>query len=550
MPDQDQMSMADFAKVIKTKYPDYANVPDDELARRMIAKYPVYKSRIKEAQAPPQKPPPTYAEAKTPAERKAALAGTPAVEDMTNLAKGAARGAVSTVQTLASPIRKAFGMQPATKPAEETTTAGKIGRIGEQAAEFAITGNLAKDAAALVNIPKAAAKASAMVKLVSRYGRSAVESALQAAGAFGTAKLQGDAHPGRAAAVGAAGPVVGEVAEATAPALKTGATRGLEKLFGGHTAATTPALEKDLSKAVPLALEKGLPTSWRAWSRAATAGRRGAGEQLEKALAGSAGDELLPKKPVLDAVDDLLLRKGTHFVPPAGFKPGPGAITALRGAKAIVYNKAMRNVVKEIHKTLDEYPGDYLQARQMVNLKQMWDEVVFPVGESKQLAVPLADRLRKADRLTKMTASNAVRTLLDGTPTLGEIDATVSRHIKLDQVIKKAARVANTSVLTKSAQAVGTAVGTAVGGWVDGWVGAFAGGVTGSATGLILKRAIASPLWRTLPAFTKNSLAEALVSGKADQVRQIVMPLLTRTAAGHQTSSSSISASKTTSASP
>lgn len=47
----DQMTRAEFAASIKAKYPAYAQVPDDELATRMLEKYPVYQSQIK-ADAP------------------------------------------------------------------------------------------------------------------------------------------------------------------------------------------------------------------------------------------------------------------------------------------------------------------------------------------------------------------------------------------------------------------------------------------------------------------------------------------------------------------
>lgn len=46
MPQEQQMSPQDFAKTIKAKYPVYASVPDDELTRRVLAKYPQYQSRV------------------------------------------------------------------------------------------------------------------------------------------------------------------------------------------------------------------------------------------------------------------------------------------------------------------------------------------------------------------------------------------------------------------------------------------------------------------------------------------------------------------------
>ncbi len=47
----DQMTTAEFAQAIKAKYPDYASVPDDVLAAKMLEKYPEYKPQIQEAPA-------------------------------------------------------------------------------------------------------------------------------------------------------------------------------------------------------------------------------------------------------------------------------------------------------------------------------------------------------------------------------------------------------------------------------------------------------------------------------------------------------------------
>lgn len=42
----DQLTAAQFAASIKAKYPDYANVPDDELTTKILAKYPEYRERV------------------------------------------------------------------------------------------------------------------------------------------------------------------------------------------------------------------------------------------------------------------------------------------------------------------------------------------------------------------------------------------------------------------------------------------------------------------------------------------------------------------------
>lgn len=60
MPEQ-LMTPEAFAQSIKAKYPDYAEVPDAELAAKMLEKYPEYRDRVqtvapKDAEAPIAKP--------------------------------------------------------------------------------------------------------------------------------------------------------------------------------------------------------------------------------------------------------------------------------------------------------------------------------------------------------------------------------------------------------------------------------------------------------------------------------------------------------------
>lgn len=51
------MSVDQLAQTIKSKYPDYANVPNDELVSRIVAKYPQYQSAVTQ-QAQPAQPNP------------------------------------------------------------------------------------------------------------------------------------------------------------------------------------------------------------------------------------------------------------------------------------------------------------------------------------------------------------------------------------------------------------------------------------------------------------------------------------------------------------
>ena len=49
-------SPQEFAASIKAKYPQYAEIPDDELVTRVLDKHPVYRDRVSQPQAAPEVP--------------------------------------------------------------------------------------------------------------------------------------------------------------------------------------------------------------------------------------------------------------------------------------------------------------------------------------------------------------------------------------------------------------------------------------------------------------------------------------------------------------
>src|ERR1700685_3275483 len=53
MADQDKLTRKQFASSVKTKYPQYASVPDDQLVDAIVAKYPQYKDSIMDLQMTP-----------------------------------------------------------------------------------------------------------------------------------------------------------------------------------------------------------------------------------------------------------------------------------------------------------------------------------------------------------------------------------------------------------------------------------------------------------------------------------------------------------------
>jgi hypothetical protein len=49
----DKLTLEQFGQKVKAKYPDYANVPDAELAQRVIAKHPEYADSVQQGASGP-----------------------------------------------------------------------------------------------------------------------------------------------------------------------------------------------------------------------------------------------------------------------------------------------------------------------------------------------------------------------------------------------------------------------------------------------------------------------------------------------------------------
>ena len=510
--------------------------------------------------ATPAKKTPTYAEAKTPAERKAALRQTPVGQDLFEGGRSAVRGAVKTVQGFAAPVRRAFGMQPATPPQEETTTAGKVGRGVEQAAEFFVPAGLATEIAKLVKIPAAATRAARFGPLLAKYGRPAVEAALQAVGAGTLAKAQGDPHAGRAAVAAATMPLAGRAIADLAPALGRGAQRGVEKILRSGMSTKkldAPEVPRVVAQAAFDALDLGLKKTWKAWRNITLGDRKATGQALEQLLASPAGSEVIPTQAVHATLDDLLERisKRVNFLDEDGKsltgEPLRRALEALRSGHTtvdvanIVERDMNHPLVAAVHKLKAQLP-DYMYARDLVTLKRQWDAAVFGRSEAGEPVVFLNDRLVAVSKLAANTAANSLRDLFEAAaPSIAEANNLVSRSIKLNQLVKNAARAATGGGTTarRLTQMAGRSVVGGIFGEEYGRGGGFGPNLTGAkggalgfilgASGLrVLDAAMRSPGWKLFPAMSKAALAQAIVDGKTDRALRLIAPLVTRTAAG------------------
>lgn len=443
---------------------------------------------------------------------------------------GAGRGAISTVQGLASPIRKFFGMQPAEPVPEETTTAGKVGRTAEQVGEFLI--------------PEAGAEkvVSALPKMA-RVARAGVKAAVTGAGTGVLAAAQGDEHPGRAAALGATGPVVDLAAPAVWKLLRQGSKASLAKVLGASPTAPE-AVNKAVAKVVPVALDEGLKPTWASWLKARKGAQNLSGKALEDALAGPLGDSVVPLKPVHEALEELKNSAAQHIMrAEETLKGAKGPVSGQVVNKTAVYNKRLLKQIDALQTILKEH-GDVIQARQLVDLKRSWDDFVYKAAEfpnTKKILTSLEAR-------AKSSAANAARAVLDKeTPTLTDLDKAYSLNTRLYELIRKAAkgeevgeaaattgrRVSGALGRKAAVAATGATIGTALGYQQSHSVtGSVVGGLVGGTSARMLQTAMASPAWRTLPAVTKQALADAIANGNAEQARKAITAITAKVAAG------------------
>lgn len=459
------------------------------------------------------------------AEHDASLKGT---EPVLQALEGAGRGAISTVQGLASPIRKAFGMKPATPPEKETTTAGKVGRFAEQTAEF-LTPEGASEALA-TKVPKIA--------------KAATKSVVSGAGSYALAKAQGDEHPVVAGLIGAGGPLVEMTAPAAYKLLRTGAKAGLAKVLGASTVAPE-AVNAAVRKVVPVALDEGLKPTWASWLKQRSGAKTKAGVALKDAMDGPLGSSLVSTKPVIAALDELAdsaarhVMKAEETVAGATGKVPAGDLVS----GTVVYNKRLMKAINDIKTTLKQH-GDVVQARQLVDLKRSWDEFVYKANDfpnTKKILIGLEAKAKHA-------AANAIRGVLDSdVPKIADLDKAYSLSVRLHDLVRKAAvgeevgvatgkaasRVANTFGRKAAVAASGATAGAGLGyERTHSATGAAIGGLIGGASARMLESALSSPAWRTAPAALKNALADAISSGQANKVRKLLTPLLVKIGAG------------------
>jgi len=447
---------------------------------------------------------------------------------------GFGKGVAGTIADLGSLTERVTGLNLPDLPEGDLTprtTGEKVGQFAERTAEFALPGEAVTATRKGMQITAKLVQAG-VTPAKARLIAAGAEGVGQALTAAGISTVHGD-DPETAAIIAGAAPVFGTALTQMAPIIRQGAiTRMARFMERGVRGEITPYRMKEIAQAAQDFIDLPLKRTWRQMAAQTGKIRAGKTETLKTALAGPLGDVPVPKAPVVKALDDLIT-DAQHY------KQVKGGIQAIDPRKDLVH------AVGELQELLGEY-GDTLPARDLHDLKSIWWKKIFPIKEEQPIR-SLGEQLTNAQKEAHLAgAASIMRVLETDAPQIAKLDSAVHHAAILDKYTRRLAVAARTSRLAKPAAAqavgaVGGAVGMAAGSTMGHpWIGAN----IGWATSRMLMGAIESPRWRLIPMATRRSLASALASGKSEQVRKILTPIvLANTAAQDDLVSASSSAS-------
>lgn len=460
-----------------------------------------------------------------------------ALKPLLEAGAGAVRGAVSTVQTLASPIRRAFGMEPATPPPEETTTAGRVGRGLEQIGEFFVpAAAITKGAKGAMVAQRLAAKG--LPKAPAGLIAASTEGAAQGAAAYGLSKTQGADESGArmSAAVSAVAPVAVKAIELGAPAIRAKAVKKLSQVFttGMESKspmlsyaiktgdAATPLVARDVEivrRAASETLDLPIQASWGKWQTMLAKDAAAKGKTLGDALKTKQfGQVPLPKAQILKALDDLENESAKHF-----------AQVSRGGFKYLPYDQPLLKEIGILKETLGQY-HDTITVKNLVDLKRVWDKAVFNLSTAGKVGVGPDVLVSNAMKEAAYTGANAIRDALQaGAPEIAQLNEAVSHAIQLQDLVAKLYKVNPAMTPTKKFAI------TVAGGGLGFAAGSTVGHpymIMGAGSGLarVLERAMESPLWQTASPMLKGKLANAVANGNVETARRLLAPFLSGSA--------------------
>lgn len=465
-----------LAQKVRAKFPGaYDDISDGELEQRVKAKYPGVYDDI-----------PT-----TPAQPVQGLLSKVG-EVAGDVAIGAAKGLGNTVFGLGKVVRDytpigrisdailpgAFDQRP--PEIVPTNTAQKVGYTGEQIGEFFIptgaAGKLGK-----------AAEVGKSIGLTMAQGGSPTEAGVS--GAL-TAVLPG-----------------GGVAKKAAGALQEGAEKGVAQALG----ATTNAAKAEASRLAPEMLKRGVRGSRgamlaKAEQAVATTGPKLAAAVKDAASQGATVSTDVVRGTLQLAADDFLT------------KSPEGAAMIVPGAERIVGR------LKALDRFLEKMGPD-LPVDKATAIKQAWDGIVAKSGLYGAKAS--ASATDAADAWVYREAASTFRRLLNENPSIGALNKEYSFWAGLKDVLSATelrTQAQSGGLLAGIGTATGAASGFASGDSLEGSIGkAIAGGVMFRKATQLMQ----SPWFRTtVSSRLKAGLADALASGRADQIERAAERIL------------------------
>ncbi len=483
------LTPVEFARQIKAKYPDYANVPDEELATRMLEKYPEYRERVGPSAV--STPTPTIGPPPPSMLGRAAETGA-------NLAIGAAKGLGSSVIGAGRLVQMVPGVtravdalygtpgisQEAMRQADVALTpqgtAQTIGKLGEQIAEVAIP------ATKMASLGKA--------------GRLLPAVAEQATLGGTMASVQGG-NPIIGAALGAAAPVVGKVVEALPTKLKEQAAKQVVQALGP----TKERFKAIAQKLTPQILQRGLKGSREALQEKAATTLHDVGTELDAILTQHA-QQPIGIQPVVAALETSKDAFRTTSAAGAVVEFEPRAIKQLTGLQQVLTDLGPTPTVE-----------------QLVAVRRAWDKVVSQAGGFEHRAVgaigvPLKDI---SEAWAKREATGSIRELLaQQVPDLAAINKEWAFWKNLNDVLLQTMKRTQPQgvglgrvVTTGAGAAAGAVAGSSL-----GPVGALSGAAALAKVSDMARSVMQSPAWRLASAQLKDDLANAIVKNDAGKI--------------------------------
>lgn len=505
-----------FAQSIKAKYPDYASVPDAELAAKMLEKYPEYRDRV-------QVPVPMN-QARVNGQDVAVEPGiaSKALGVAGDVATGFAKGAGQTafyagkmmraipgVGTVLNEAAKAVGpagtdpaaaFKQAPDEVQPHGIAQHVGNFIETLAEMAATGKVSPGIASELTkaVSPYLAKAAAIVPRAVEGARGAAQAAMHGENPI-IGGVLGAVLPGSASAVG----------QETAASLRSSAEKNITQALGPTKERFKAIAERRAGEMLDRGVPGALGASRDGLLTTARANVSALGKQIG-AVIGANADKTIPTTPILDAIN-AAKSEFQHVVQGAD---GPEAVAFV--PRAVKQLDGLKDIISQY--------GDTLRVDQAVAIRRAWDKIVADAGgfahrSGSAFGVALKDASEAA---TKRTATSAIRTMLDdAVPDLAALDKEYGFWRDVQNV---------TAATLKRTQAQGPGLGTrvlgAAGAAAGGALGFHAGGIEGGMVGAfaskelaeLAQKAFTSPRWAFIKASAKNDLATAITDGSAQKV--------------------------------